>query len=167
MGRARLPVRLRKCSFRRRRAMSGRCTAIPCWAGSGRISMRPQKRCAVVVIGPRICAEECLGDALARSVSKSREGTWDHRSCLRRFSQRVTTAGRILPCPGPPSIHGCRLSGRVERVFCLCQGISGAIVPRSTVHHRCRSHSNSTYPNRSSVSLITHAISNENPGSNR
>src|SRR6478672_10107640 len=56
------------------------------------------------------------------SVSKSREVTWDHRSCHRRFSRRVTTAELILPCPDMPSTQRCRLGSRIERVFWCCQG---------------------------------------------
>src|SRR6476659_5478044 len=56
------------------------------------------------------------------SVSKSREVTWDHRTYLRRFSRRVTTAELILPCPDMPSTQRCRLGSRIERVFWCCQG---------------------------------------------
>ena len=43
---------------------------------------------------------------LWRSVSMSREVTWDHRTGLRRFSRRVTTAELILRCPDMPSTQG-------------------------------------------------------------
>ena len=55
------------------------------------------------------------------SVSMSREVTWDHRSCHRRFFRRVTTAELILPCPDMPSTQRCRLLGMVERAFWCCQ----------------------------------------------
>src|SRR6476619_1245650 len=73
------------------------------------------------VIRPRICAEVWVR-MLWRSVSTSREVTWDHRSCHRRFSRRVTTAELILPCPDMPSTQRCRLGSRIERVFWCCQG---------------------------------------------
>ena len=66
--------------------------------------------CRIVMDGirPRICAEGCVRMRW-RSVSMSREVTWDHRTCLRRFSRRVTTAEPVVPCPGPPPTQGCRL----------------------------------------------------------
>src|SRR6476620_3991376 len=59
---------------------------------------------------------------LWHSVSMSREVTWEHRTWLRRFSRRVTTAELILPCPDMPSTQRCRLGSRIELVFWCCQG---------------------------------------------
>jgi hypothetical protein len=51
------------------------------------------------------------------AVRKIREVRWGHRTCLRRFSRRVTTAETVVPCPGPSPFQGCRLGMRIEQTF--------------------------------------------------
>ena len=67
--------------------------------------------------GARICAEEWMGDALAFGQCEQGGFAWEYRTCLRRFSRRVTTAELIMRCPDMPSTQRCRLPIRIEHMF--------------------------------------------------
>jgi hypothetical protein len=90
---------------------------------NGRTALRPSNEIELFLTasGP----ESVLRDVWAllwHSVSKSREVTWDHRSCHRRFSRRVTTAELILRCPDMPSTQRCRLGTGYEHTFYSSSG---------------------------------------------
>jgi hypothetical protein len=89
---------------------------------NGRTALRPSNEIELFLTasGP----ESVLRDVWAllwHSVSKSREVTWDHRSCHRRFSRRVTTAELIVRCPDMPSTQRCRLGGIIDQMFAFRQ----------------------------------------------